>query len=605
MQSPAHAARLLTGFLKRVDPQLSDASDSTLSILSDPIEATYLSRLPADQLQNMISQLQGLASALNTKGKVNSKQVDSREWEIMLQYVRLLIQNCEYTLSNGYGGIRDSAMAENVRWILGFEGKGSRIVIWAHNQHIASTSDMSGAKSMGEWLSEEFPSSTVSFALLFNRGGFKAIEYAFPSTGLHQFQVPPAPQGTLDATLAAAGLPLAVVNLRELPSDGPVDRYFSLPQKSRSIGAFYTDRFQISYLLPQAFAKEYTAILFVDSTTPAQTLPAGMRSNPGLLHNPSNLDFEVGGVSGKPVDWQVAEGLAGLDYQIDVSNLEPHGGEYCACIRRKSGISYGESFGNLYQRIDASPFRGGHVTLHAFARVSSGMSASRGFLWMSVGRYVAGPTSIVSFQKRLIQSDRWQEYTVETNVGQDANTLSYGILYAGEGEVWVDDVALESAGEGNLHSNLLRLARGALSVLACVASLLLAGKYVCRFFHLPAIERRLSLSMPWLGVPVLIAGIVSLMAGLQWATVVGTLPYLAFSLAVLIREFPIAVARSILYSTMLIPTLEWFGTIGLVAVAFMMSTFLGLASTAFVAFAVAMALRRKEFKIRKIARRGI
>ena len=35
------------------------------------------------------------------------------------------------------GGYRDQCMAENVAWILDHAPKGSKIVLWAHNGHVA------------------------------------------------------------------------------------------------------------------------------------------------------------------------------------------------------------------------------------------------------------------------------------------------------------------------------------------------------------------------------------------------------------------------------------------------------------------------------------
>ena len=52
---------------------------------------------------------------------------------------------------------------------------------------------------------------------------------------LKNFIVPPAPSGSLDATLASAGLPLLALDLRASPE------WFRQARRSRQIGAVYSE----------------------------------------------------------------------------------------------------------------------------------------------------------------------------------------------------------------------------------------------------------------------------------------------------------------------------------------------------------------------------
>jgi erythromycin esterase len=55
------------------------------------------------------------------------------------QHARVLGQWVAANRDEGrrYGAVRDSSMAENIRWILEREGPDARIVVWAHNAHVA------------------------------------------------------------------------------------------------------------------------------------------------------------------------------------------------------------------------------------------------------------------------------------------------------------------------------------------------------------------------------------------------------------------------------------------------------------------------------------
>jgi len=112
------------------------------------------------------------------------------------------------------GDVRERAMAENIRWILQHPGKGERLIVWAHNFHVARTPadlDIPGRPpaenmtSMIAYLSEELGDEMVSFGFSFNRGDY-------PNGPL-----PAAGNDTLDGVLARVGLPLFVVDLRKAP----------------------------------------------------------------------------------------------------------------------------------------------------------------------------------------------------------------------------------------------------------------------------------------------------------------------------------------------------------------------------------------------------
>jgi erythromycin esterase len=103
-------------------------------------------------------------------------------------------------------------MAQNIKWILDQNPK-AKIVLWAHNGHVAKNFGW-GYKTMGSSLREMFGEQMVVFGFAFNQGSFQAIERG---KGLHDFTVAPAPAGSLDATLAATGIPLLAIDLRRFP----------------------------------------------------------------------------------------------------------------------------------------------------------------------------------------------------------------------------------------------------------------------------------------------------------------------------------------------------------------------------------------------------
>ena len=156
---------------------------------------------------------------------------------------------------------RDQSMASNVAWILEQSPK-AKIVLWAHNGHVA-VKEQFGYRPMGSFLRQAYGDKMVVFGFAFNQGGFQAVE---AKKGLHDFTLPPAPAGSLDAKLASAGIPMFALDLRKSPKTG----WWTEPHAGRSIGAMFADADADKYLYPTQAPKAYDALLFVEKTTPAR-----------------------------------------------------------------------------------------------------------------------------------------------------------------------------------------------------------------------------------------------------------------------------------------------------------------------------------------------
>jgi len=110
----------------------------------------------------------------------------------------------------------------------------------------------------------------VNFGFAFNEGSFQAVEIG---KGLHNFTVGPAPEGTLDRTLAAVGIPVFAVDLRQLPKEGPVAEWFKQPHSSRSIGSGYSDTLAPNLWSSGPANVDFDVLLFVEKTTAARPNP--------------------------------------------------------------------------------------------------------------------------------------------------------------------------------------------------------------------------------------------------------------------------------------------------------------------------------------------
>ena len=455
MQFPARAARSVLEYLQRVAPDRAKTAGPLLMRLTNPWEVEHLDQIAERTQREMIASVASMLSDLDRGEAKYVRLTSRRDWQMARQEARVLSQNLEFRFVNL--GARDRFMAENIHWILDFEGPDAKLVAWAHNAHVAAEpSDRDG--SMGTWLKKMFGSDVVNFGFAFNQGTLQARDMAHGGE-LRSFTIGPAPEGSLDAILAGAGLSIAAVDLRALPKIGAVAEFFRHPVQTRWAGAgFVKGGFTVSKRFPEV----YDALFFIEKTSAARPLPEGLRpAKPKPLLHAANLDFEESTAERRPAYWSVPNGIAGVEYQVEDVPDRPHGGRRCAVIKHPPGRHYGEVFGELSQRINAAPFREQQLLLKAAVRVEGVSPGGQAYLWLKV-ESLLGPKS---YATAPISTPEWQMYELTAPISPAAQSISYGLAFGGEGQAAIDDVTLTPAGApAKLSSRLRNVALGALGL---------------------------------------------------------------------------------------------------------------------------------------------
>ena len=216
-------------------------------------------------------------------------------------------------------------MADNVKWILD-NNPGAKIVLWAHNGHV-STESIGGYGPMGKSLREMFGTQMVVFGFAFNQGSFQAIDQG---KGLRDFTVPPSPAGSLDATFAAAGIPLFALDLRAAPKSGFVATWLSEPHETRSIGAVFSETLAAQSLADLTAPQCFDVMIFVEKTTAARknpevsvlSCPIGEQyEQPGIARECRDLDYSL---SFKlPAGWRIDRTIRFGDQETSIGISNP------------------------------------------------------------------------------------------------------------------------------------------------------------------------------------------------------------------------------------------------------------------------------------------
>ena len=262
--SPTAAARV-DAWLKKVDPE---APRDPLPLLAETRPGVFL-RWPPERKRELRAQLEALATRLD------GERIRSEEWAVARQCLRMLLQAMDKALGTK-PELRDEAMASNLLWALERGGPETRAVLWAHNGHVQRGPGEWSDWPMGRHLAATLGDALYVFGFAFHQGAFQAWnmdENPPPGRqGMVEFSVPPSPEDTLDAVLAATGWPLLAVDLRALPRSGPAYEWWRRRTRTHDVGALFSDGGYpaLASLHPLAL---YDGLLFVERTTRARPNP--------------------------------------------------------------------------------------------------------------------------------------------------------------------------------------------------------------------------------------------------------------------------------------------------------------------------------------------
>jgi hypothetical protein len=164
-------------------------------------------------------------------------------------------------------------------------------------------------------------------------------------------------------------------------------------------------------------------VLFATPTTAQRVLPLGAMPHGWYALGDKTGDYAVG---------------------TDPSRRDGGQGQGGATIRSLTEDPNG--FATLQQSVRATDYQGKRVRLSGFVKSGVGALGTRSALWMRVDGPV-GTESIDLMEGRPIpQGTDWARYDLVLDVPRNAVGFSFGVLLFGQGQVWLDDVAVERVG---------------------------------------------------------------------------------------------------------------------------------------------------------------
>lgn len=152
--------------------------------------------------------------------------------------------------------------------------------------------------------------------------------------------------------------------------------------------------------------------------------------------------FAAAAFAAQPAGWFLSGGKP-ASYEIGEDGSEGAGGRAARYIRYKGGDA--GDFGTLMQMVSPKNYAGKRVRFQAMVKTRE--VGNWAGLWMKADTPGKSSAAFYNSQdKPITGSSDWTQRSVTLDVPQEATILSFGVIEAGTGQVWLDQVSLEVVG---------------------------------------------------------------------------------------------------------------------------------------------------------------
>lgn len=230
----------------------------------------------AEEFQTYLDTLQTLQDSMlahqNTLVSASSEQ----EFQLHVRILNVTSQASEVRYFNEIRDFsvnyRDKYMAENTAWLLE-HFPGEKVVLWAHNGHIANNPNFGGGGAQGYRLKQEFANEYASIGFLFSQGSFTAVgRVGEQFTGLGQQVINVTPKtNSLNYVLSQSAQAAFAVKIADLENYSVWNNAFSSGIQFFQIGAVWDN-------IPENYYSTFDPtffddLIYFDRSTAAVQLP--------------------------------------------------------------------------------------------------------------------------------------------------------------------------------------------------------------------------------------------------------------------------------------------------------------------------------------------
>jgi erythromycin esterase-like protein len=160
---------------------------------------------------------------------------------------------------------RDSFMSENIMSLLGNLPETDRMMVWAHNGHIA-LNDCDGIPAMGSYLRDKLGQSYYALGFVTSSGTFQALDSVHYQ--LRVFSMPPQPENSWAHLCSKFGEDQFILDFRSAP---PTD-WMSSSIPLLTIGTTFSDSVPSFFFDNQIPLNHFDGLIYIRKTSAAHPM---------------------------------------------------------------------------------------------------------------------------------------------------------------------------------------------------------------------------------------------------------------------------------------------------------------------------------------------
>ena len=260
-QVTARTAALLTSYLQRVDA----SNASTTMKLYDcyrPYETNWgsyagVASSTKDQCRANVTQLRDSVASKHDAYMAASSE---SEYQTALHFADVLVQAEDMNAMRATQDTRDVHMAANVEWLSNVARPDAKVIVWAHNGHVAAGDDY----LMGHFLRQTFGTSLLIAGFSFDHGDFWSS-----NKGITKYTVT-SPNDGWEAFFRAAGKPRMFIDLRNASAPAARTMFATERRRMWEVGAFYTPENPNNFRPSLILIDNWDVVIWFDQVTATQ-----------------------------------------------------------------------------------------------------------------------------------------------------------------------------------------------------------------------------------------------------------------------------------------------------------------------------------------------
>jgi erythromycin esterase len=263
MQSAGLAADAAVGYLRQYAPELARGAEDVYQDARRLGEGGLTWFLPG--AAECVRRAEAVLAQFDAHRADWVRASSNGEWRDARHAAATVVAACAARVeANGFG-YRDRTMARNVEWLADEVHPGEKIIVWAHNAHVAM--DNGAFEKMGGWLRQRFGRQYYTVGFAFRRGEVWAMGTEDGrSRGDGAWPLAASPEGSGDAILSAAGMPLFFLDLRPVPRDGSLGAWLAAPHRFHEAMGVVTIGGEGANMATDSLAESFDGLVFVENS---------------------------------------------------------------------------------------------------------------------------------------------------------------------------------------------------------------------------------------------------------------------------------------------------------------------------------------------------